>query len=222
MMNSSSNYKCNKCLKSVPESNKFLHNAQCKPKNYSIKCSKCKANINSNEIDDHMLCHEFENENVVENENAESLRDREHNRLDMMIRNILINPQRERSRVRIINNEIIPNNFNNQEVQINSNRTRHIYDFSQIINQLLKDQSNPVDENLINMLPETKIKNVDKLPQDKRNCVICMEDFKENELIITIPCYHIFHKNCIGEWFKKDNTCPICKFVLNQENFNKI
>ena len=33
-------------------------------------------------------------------------------------------------------------------------------------------------------------------------CVVCMDAFKQDEIISRIPiCRHFFHDNCIKEWF---------------------
>ena len=50
-------------------------------------------------------------------------------------------------------------------------------------------------------------------PENKK-CVICFEDFKKDEIIRRFDCLHIFHKNCIDNWLKEHNDCPICKFKI--------
>lgn len=34
--------------------------------------------------------------------------------------------------------------------------------------------------------------------------------------IIIISCYHIFHKKCLIEWYKKNNSCPLCRIELKK------
>ena len=43
----------------------------------------------------------------------------------------------------------------------------------------------------------------------------CMEKFVKNDEIVTLPCIHMFHKNCIKNWLDRSNICPICKLVIN-------
>jgi hypothetical protein len=31
-----------------------------------------------------------------------------------------------------------------------------------------------------------------------------------------ISCYHIFHKKCLLDWYKKNKSCPICRKNLNK------
>ena len=79
----------------------------------------------------------------------------------------------------------------------------------------------PTDKELFNEFPETKIEDVNKLDPEKKNCVICLEDFKSGEKATLLPCVHLFHKNCIKSWLKSKNMCPICKFELTRDNINK-
>jgi len=43
-------------------------------------------------------------------------------------------------------------------------------------------------------------------------CIICYENFVENDIIFDIPCNHFFHKSCLSKWLKNHSyKCPICK-----------
>jgi hypothetical protein len=79
---------------------------------------------------------------------------------------------------------------------------------------------NRLDQNILNSLPETEVKDASKLDSDNKNCVICLEDFKDNDLIICLPCIHVFHSDCIKSWFNNHNSCPTCKYSLTFENLN--
>ncbi|MBO6088931.1 MAG: hypothetical protein J6P37_01275 [Lachnospiraceae bacterium] len=41
------------------------------------------------------------------------------------------------------------------------------------------------------------MEDVSKLDPEKKNCVICLEDFKNKDKAIILPCIHLFHKTCI-------------------------
>lgn len=46
-------------------------------------------------------------------------------------------------------------------------------------------------------------------------CVICLGEYKEKELLRIIPhCGHSFHLSCIDMWLKKHSTCPVCRLSL--------
>ena len=67
-------------------------------------------------------------------------------------------------------------------------------------------------------LIESKI-NINKLNEENKTCVICYEDFKDNEDAIFLPCFHFFHTECIKEWLKKRDICPLCKISV-KNNLN--
>jgi hypothetical protein len=53
---------------------------------------------------------------------------------------------------------------------------------------------------------------------DFSSCPITMEDFKEGDDIICLPCKHIFETNAIEQWVKNENaSCPVCRFKLESK-----
>ena len=119
------------------------------------------------------------------------------------------------------------NNLNNAFIDYESSR-RHgdniLNRFHSMFEEMINNghhHQRPTDKQLFNEFPETKIDDINKLDPEKRNCVICLEDFKSGEKATLLPCVHLFHKNCIKNWLKSKNSCPICKFELTRENINK-
>ena len=47
------------------------------------------------------------------------------------------------------------------------------------------------------------------------NCPICLEDFELGEEASQPHCGHIFHKNCISQWWRSNNTCPVCRRAMD-------
>lgn len=48
-------------------------------------------------------------------------------------------------------------------------------------------------------------------------CAVCIEAYRINDVLRTLPCKHEFHKNCIDPWLLEHHTCPLCKArVLKQ------
>ena len=70
-----------------------------------------------------------------------------------------------------------------------------------------------------NNLIESKIK-VDKLNEENKKCIICLEDFKDNDNAIFLPCFHVFHNNCIREWLRNKDFCPLCKINIKNNLIN--
>jgi len=68
---------------------------------------------------------------------------------------------------------------------------------------------NGLDENIINSFPKTIIDDINKLKE--KQCIICLEEFKKGDEQKTVPCFHVFHSDCINKWLTKNNSCPICK-----------
>jgi hypothetical protein len=92
--------------------------------------------------------------------------------------------------------------------------------FMDIIDQLQSESNrHPVSQEIINQLPEFEV-DVSKLDDEKKNCVICLQDFNNGDKATILPCIHIFHTECIKNWLENENTCPICKFKLTMDNLN--
>eukprot|EP00984_Skeletonema_dohrnii_P000062 scaffold19_cov95-Skeletonema_dohrnii-CCMP3373.AAC.3 len=53
----------------------------------------------------------------------------------------------------------------------------------------------------------------DKHVQDEGvdTCSICILDLKDRERIADLNCNHYFHADCLSEWIKKKNSCPLCQ-----------
>ena len=64
----------------------------------------------------------------------------------------------------------------------------------------------------ISSLPVNQLTNPQtELPEDKRTCNICLEDFEGGESRKCLPCLHGFHENCIDQWLRQNGVCPVCK-----------
>ncbi|PVU92822.1 hypothetical protein BB559_003581 [Furculomyces boomerangus] len=60
------------------------------------------------------------------------------------------------------------------------------------------------------IISKSEIKMIDEL-----ECLICFEEFEDDELIRSIPCRHIFHKECIDTWLLgQSGFCPTCRLDL--------
>ncbi len=66
-------------------------------------------------------------------------------------------------------------------------------------------------------LPVTKLKTADiaKLPEHKRDCCICLEEFDRSKGIKTLPCLHAFHSSCISKWLTKGGFFKIMVISLS-------
>ena len=63
-------------------------------------------------------------------------------------------------------------------------------------NNFTKKKAIDVIENIINEDP----------------CNICMENYKNDEIVVLLKCNHYFHEDCIKNWLCNEKvTCPICR-----------
>lgn len=42
-------------------------------------------------------------------------------------------------------------------------------------------------------------------------CTICMLDITNGDRVGVLPCKHLFHSDCLKEWIKRRNVCPLCQ-----------
>jgi hypothetical protein len=95
----------------------------------------------------------------------------------------------------------------------------------ELLNRSFHEQGNtmkPLCSKFLEGLEETTIDNND----DNNTCSICLEELKEGDIVIKLPCNgkpHHFHSNkteeCDGiiPWLKGNNTCPVCRCEFPEE-----
>ena len=54
-------------------------------------------------------------------------------------------------------------------------------------------------------------------------CSIWYVPFEKEHNVINLPwsSKHIFHADCIGEWVKRNNTCPLCKTLITAKDIEE-
>lgn len=53
---------------------------------------------------------------------------------------------------------------------------------------------------------------------EDNECIICFEDYNTDMNMYMLPCCHIFHYECLIEWFDKYPTCPFCRLEIKFYN----
>eukprot|EP00986_Skeletonema_menzelii_P000399 scaffold111_cov142-Skeletonema_menzelii.AAC.22 len=43
------------------------------------------------------------------------------------------------------------------------------------------------------------------------SCSICILELEDGDRIADLDCGHYFHADCLSEWIKKKNSCPLCQ-----------
>ena len=51
---------------------------------------------------------------------------------------------------------------------------------------------------------------------EKIDCCICLNDIKQNEEVVKLPCDHIHHWKCCENWLKQKSNCPMCRFEIKK------
>ncbi len=44
-------------------------------------------------------------------------------------------------------------------------------------------------------------------------CPVCTCEVVVGDRVQVLPCKHMFHPVCVSPWFRKNNSCPICRKV---------
>ena len=44
-----------------------------------------------------------------------------------------------------------------------------------------------------------------------QSCSVCLMKYQPNDEVVHLPCNHIYHPECVFQWFNLHTTCPICK-----------
>ncbi len=202
--------------------------------------------IKENEIkvkDNNNLIHKNKNNNIINRQNKRPLKkDRSYNIINKPIKkmyasnnininNINIYNQNQLNARRSNNNNIrrfdnhnvlnnqrirIPNrihNFNNNHQRNNELNLLGVDEFGMII----ENKDKPIKKELLKDLPIITLQNIDNLDDEKKLCCVCLKDYIIGDKVLALPCLHNFHPDCVKEWFKEKNVCPICKSELTEE-----
>ena len=122
-------------------------------------------------------------------------------------------------------NNINPNRIENVPINIIYYReivnNRNINDNNNNNNNNINDENNRESNNEIFFKKLLEKCNIDKFNKNKykkyEDCRICLMKFENNDDILILPCFHIFHFNCINDWLKNKTTCPLDN--QNLENY---
>ncbi|XP_007474240.1 E3 ubiquitin-protein ligase RNF130 isoform X2 [Monodelphis domestica] len=67
----------------------------------------------------------------------------------------------------------------------------------------------------ISKLTTRTVKKGDKeTDPDFDHCAVCIESYKQNDIVRILPCKHVFHKSCVDPWLSEHCTCPMCKLNI--------
>ncbi|XP_004247719.1 RING-H2 finger protein ATL16 [Solanum lycopersicum] len=89
-------------------------------------------------------------------------------------------------------------------------RNRRVEDPLMIYSPAVENRG--LDESVIRSIPVFKYKKREENSRIHSECVVCLNEFQENEKLRVIPnCAHIFHIDCIDVWLQNNANCPLCR-----------
>lgn len=81
--------------------------------------------------------------------------------------------------------------------------------------QLEGELQTPLGAERTKQLPTEKFEKSTRESVDGQSgeaCAICVDDFKDGDVLRLLPCKHHFHQGCIDEWLiNHSDLCPLCK-----------
>lgn len=70
--------------------------------------------------------------------------------------------------------------------------------------------STPASNASMDALEVVKVNGTDAATE----CTICKEQINVGAYVNRLPCGHLYHAWCIGEWLVEKNSCPLCRFEM--------
>jgi len=61
----------------------------------------------------------------------------------------------------------------------------------------------------VKITPQGIVRHV--LDHSAEECVVCCDDFKDEDLVVVLKCAHAFHESCAIPWLRLHASCPICR-----------
>ncbi|XP_011023437.1 PREDICTED: RING-H2 finger protein ATL40-like [Populus euphratica] len=68
---------------------------------------------------------------------------------------------------------------------------------------------------LVAAIPTLQFTHEEFSSAEDAQCSICLGEYQEKEVLRIMPgCGHNFHLSCIDVWLRKQSTCPVCRFPI--------
>lgn len=95
--------------------------------------------------------------------------------------------------------------------------------FENLLNIIMQNDPNrygnpPASEKEIKLLKKEKIDKNNIKNYQSLDCSVCKENYKIDDELITMPCEHVFHNDCIIPWLNLHNSCPVCRYELKTDD----
>ncbi|KAL1531442.1 RING-type E3 ubiquitin transferase [Salvia divinorum] len=97
--------------------------------------------------------------------------------------------------------------------EIDQDRTS--YEQFQSVGDGVGHENKGLCKKVLSKLPTSKYKN--RSSNETEECVICSDEFKKGDKVITLPCKHFYHSECITKWLEIKKHCPLCQREVKPE-----
>ncbi|RZC72892.1 hypothetical protein C5167_048368 [Papaver somniferum] len=123
----------------------------------------------------------------------------------------------ETSETETVHREVNTTNTSVQAVRQDSiDPDNMTYEQLQSLGESVGTESKGLSDELIAYLETSKYKVGFFSKKEKHDeCVICCMEYKNRDMLTTLPCRHLYHSKCITQWLKLKKACPVC----NEEVF---
>lgn len=54
------------------------------------------------------------------------------------------------------------------------------------------------------------------------SCSICLCEYEKQDKLVSLPCKHVFHEDCITSWTDHNTRCPLCNADLEADMINEV
>uniref|UniRef100_A0A0C9S3B2 TSA: Wollemia nobilis Ref_Wollemi_Transcript_30427_1357 transcribed RNA sequence n=1 Tax=Wollemia nobilis TaxID=56998 RepID=A0A0C9S3B2_9CONI len=92
-----------------------------------------------------------------------------------------------------------------------------LYEELVALGEVVGIQSKGLDVDSISSLPLSKYVSQSPSSSNSEQCVICRLEYEEGDMILTLPCKHQYHSDCIKDWLKINKICPVCSVEVSNE-----
>jgi len=90
-------------------------------------------------------------------------------------------------------------------------------DLSIILRESMEDGGLEKDDEQKIIVSSQRYDTIYKCIEKDDDCTICSEKFDKDSFVSLLSCNHHFHTNCIKEWGKYNNVCPICRTEISKQ-----
>ncbi|CAA7399820.1 unnamed protein product [Spirodela intermedia] len=84
------------------------------------------------------------------------------------------------------------------------------YEELQALGEAIGAETRGLSDELISFLTPSMYATGFVLRDEHAECVICCMPYEDQAALITLPCEHHYHSDCIRPWLKINKACPIC------------